>query len=200
MMVAGGRSKLQSADFAVSPIAPPSIAIDVLSRARPRRSKTATQIIEQKMTGFDRLLYTCPPPATCRQSNRVDVCPGTDPTAWSPPVQQLHRHGELPEVIQRQGVKVSKSTRNYLIMVAPSRRRRMTDGFRDYAAPTSRRCCAGSRRGEVSLASQYAMRVSNLDKLRYGLTVRMSSPPSARTTSKSRPASLAACRRSRASG
>ena len=46
--------------------------------------------------------------------------PGTDPDlAWAQVQNKLQlAMASLPEVVQRQGVKVSKSTRNYLLVVS----------------------------------------------------------------------------------
>ncbi|HPN66162.1 MAG TPA: efflux RND transporter permease subunit [Candidatus Omnitrophota bacterium] len=104
------------------PIAPPSIAI---SASYPGASaetveNSITQIIEQKMTGFDDLLYFSGT-SDSAGSSRIEMTfkPGTDPDlAWSKVQNKLQlAMTSLPEVVQRSGVKVSKSTRNYLIIV-----------------------------------------------------------------------------------
>ena len=55
-------------------------------------------------------------------AGRIELtfAPGTDPDlAWAKVQNKLQlAMASLPEVVQRQGVKVSKSTRNYLMIVA----------------------------------------------------------------------------------
>jgi len=104
------------------PIAPPSIAIDAFYPGASRKTveDSVVQIIEQKMTGFDKMLYMS---ATSDSSGagRIELtfAPGTDPDlAWAQVQNKLQlATASLPEVVQRQGIKVSKSTRNYLIFV-----------------------------------------------------------------------------------
>ena len=72
------------------------------------------------MTGFDKLLYfTATSDSSGSARIELTFAPGTDPDlAWSQVQNKLQRAmASLPEVVQRQGVKVSKSTRNYLLLV-----------------------------------------------------------------------------------
>ena len=104
------------------PIAPPSIAIQAFYPGASAETveNSVTQIIEQKMTGFDKMLYLS---ATSDSSgaSRVELtfAPGTDPDlAWAQVQNKLQlAMASLPDVVQRAGVKVSKSTRNYLMIV-----------------------------------------------------------------------------------
>ncbi|MDD5269946.1 MAG: efflux RND transporter permease subunit [Candidatus Omnitrophica bacterium] len=104
------------------PIAPPSIAISATYPGASAETveNSITQIIEQKMTGFDDLLYFSGT-SDSAGSSRIEMTfkPGTDPDlAWSKVQNKLQlAMTSLPEVVQRSGVKVSKSTRNYLIIV-----------------------------------------------------------------------------------
>ncbi|NLZ02480.1 MAG: efflux RND transporter permease subunit [Pirellulaceae bacterium] len=182
MMVAGGLAIYNLPISQYPPIAPPSIAIDAFYPGASAKTveDSVTQIIEQKMTGFDRLLYMS---ATSNSAgaSRIELtfAPGTDPDlAWSQVQNKLQlATASLPEVIQRQGVKVSKSTRNYLIMVALISEDGSMDGtdLRDYAVSNVEKVLARVPGvGEVeAFGSQYAMRVwLNPDKLTdYGLTV-----------------------------
>ena len=79
-----------------------------------------TQIIEQKMTGFDRLLYMSATSDSAGQSRiELTFAPGTDPDmAWSQVQNKLQlAMNSLPDVVKDTGVVVSKSTRNWLMIV-----------------------------------------------------------------------------------
>ncbi len=164
------------------PIAPPSIAIDAFYPGASAKTveDSVTQIIEQKMTGFDKMLYLSASSSSSGAS-RVELtfAPGTDPDmAWSQVQNKLQlAMASLPESIQRQGVKVSKSTRNYLIIVGLVSEDGSMDGpdLRDYAVSNVEKVLARVPGvGEVtSFGSQYSMRVwLNTDKLSdYSLTV-----------------------------
>ncbi|HQO77171.1 MAG TPA: efflux RND transporter permease subunit, partial [Thermodesulfobacteriota bacterium] len=150
------------------PIAPPSIAVDAFYPGASAETveNTVVQIIEQKMTGFDKLLYLS---ATSDSSGagRIELtfAPGTDPDlAWAQVQNKLQlAMASLPDVVQRQGVKVSKSTRNYLMVVGLiSEDGSMDDhDLRDYAQSNIEKVLARVPGvGEVeSFGSQYAMRV-----------------------------------------
>jgi len=91
--------------------------------------------------------------------------PGTDPDlAWAKVQNKLQlAMASLPEVVQRSGVMVSKSTRNFLIIVGLVSEDGSMDGhdLRDYAHPTWRKSwpvSPGSARSPF-FGSQYAMRV-----------------------------------------
>jgi len=164
------------------PIAPPSIAIDSYYPGASAKTveDSVTQIIEQKMTGFDRMLYLSANSSSSGAS-RVELtfAPGTDPDlAWSQVQNKLQlAMASLPEVIQRQGVKVSKSTRNYLMLMGLISQDGSMNGndLRDYAVSNIEKVLARVPGvGEVeAFGSQYAMRVwLNTQKLTdYGLTV-----------------------------
>jgi hydrophobe/amphiphile efflux-1 (HAE1) family protein len=157
------------------PIAPPSIAITSFYPGASAETveNSVTQIIEQKMTGFDKMLYLS---ATSDSSgaSRVELtfAPGTDPDlAWAQVQNKLQlAMANLPEVVQRQGVKVSKSTRNWLLLVGLISEDGSMDGndLRDYAQSNLEKVLSRVPGvGEVEVfGSQYAMRVwINPDKL-----------------------------------
>src|SRR5208283_5277951 len=104
---------------------------------------------------------------------------GTDPDlAWAQVQNKLQlAMANLPDVVQRQGVKVSRSTRNYLMIVGLISEDGSMDGndFRDYGQSNLEKVLARVKGvGEVeSFGTQYAMRVwLNLDKLtNYSLTI-----------------------------
>jgi len=182
MMLAGGLAIYNMPVSQYPPIAPPSIAIDAFYPGASAETveDSVIQIIEQKMTGFDKLLYMT---ATSDGSGagRIELtfAPGTDPDlAWSQVQNKLQlAMASLPDVIQRQGVKVSKSTRNWLIIVGLISEDRSMNGndLRDYAQSNIEKVLARVPGvGEVeSFGGQYAMRVwLNPDKLtNYKLTI-----------------------------
>jgi HAE1 family hydrophobic/amphiphilic exporter-1 len=182
MMLAGGLAIYNLPVSQYPPIAPPSIAIDAYYPGASAETveNSVVQIIEQKMTGFDKLLYMTAT-SDASGSGRVELtfAPGTDPDlAWSQVQNKLQlAMASLPEVIQRQGVKVSKSTRNYLVIIGLVSEDGSMDGndLRDYAQSNVEKVLARVPGvGEVeSFGSQYALRVwLNPDKLvDYKLTI-----------------------------
>lgn len=163
-------------------LAPPVIAVEALypGASADTVENTVTQIIEQKLTGLDGLWYM-----TGRSSSsgvaRIELtfAPGTDPDiAWSKVQNKVQlATASLPEVVQRQGVRVSKSTRNFLLVVGIV----STDGryngndLRDFAKSNIEKILARIQGvGEVQVfGTEYAMRIwLNPDKLiKYNLTV-----------------------------
>jgi len=164
------------------PIAPPAIAIDSFYPGASAQTveNSVTQVIEQKMTGFDDMLYLSSTSDSAGAS-RIELTfkPGTDPDlAWAKVQNKLQlAMAGLPEVVQRTGVKVSKSTRNWLLLVGLVSEDGGMDGndLRDYAQSNLEKVLARVPGvGEVeTFGSQYAMRVwLNPDKLtNYRLTV-----------------------------
>jgi hydrophobe/amphiphile efflux-1 (HAE1) family protein len=164
------------------PIAPPSIAITSFYPGGSAETveNSVTQIIEQKMTGFDKMLYVS---ATSDSSgtSRIELtfAPGTDPDlAWAQVQNKLQlAMASLPEVVQNQGVKVSKSTRNWLMIVGLISEDGSMDGndLQDYAQSSLEKVLSRVPGvGEVEIfGSQYAMRIwLNPDKLTaYRMTV-----------------------------
>ncbi|KAF5042787.1 Multidrug efflux pump subunit AcrB [anaerobic digester metagenome] len=164
------------------PIAPPSIAITAYYPGASAETveNTVTQIIEQKMTGLDGMLYlTGSSSASGEARLEMTFAPGTDPDiAWSKVQNKLQlAMASLPDEVQRSGVKVSKSTRNYLIVVGLISEDGSMRGedLRDYAQSTLEKVLSRVPGvGEVeNFGTQYAMRVwLDPDKLNsFSLTV-----------------------------
>ena len=164
------------------PIAPPSIAVSAFYPGASAETveNSVTQIIEQKMTGFDRMLYMSATSDSAGSSRlELTFAPGTDPDlAWSQVQNKLQlAMTSLPDVVKSQGVTVSKSTRNYLMIVALISEDGSMDGddLRDYAKSNLEKILARVPGvGEVeTFGSGYAMRIwLNPDKLTdYRLTV-----------------------------
>ncbi|MCL4501194.1 MAG: efflux RND transporter permease subunit [Deltaproteobacteria bacterium] len=168
MMLAGGLVIYNLPISQYPPIAPPSIAIDAFYPGASAETveNSVVQIIEQKMTGFDKLLYMS---ATSDASGagRIELtfAPGTDPDlAWAQVQNKLQlAMASLPDVVQRQGVKVSKSTRNWLIIVGLVSEDGSMDEYdlADYAQANIEQVLARVPGvGEVeTFSSQYSMRV-----------------------------------------
>ena len=182
MMVAGGLAIYNLPISQYPPIAPPSIAITSFYPGASAETveNSVTQIIEQKMTGFDKMLYLSATSDSAGASRiELTFAPGTDPDlAWAQVQNKLQlAMANLPEVVQRQGVKVSKSTRNYLLIVGLVSQDGSMDGndLRDYAQSNLEKVLARVPGvGEVeTFGSQYAMRVwLNPDKLtNYRMTI-----------------------------
>ncbi len=103
-------------------IAPPAITI---SAAYPGASaKTAedsvTQIIEQTMTGLDGLLYiTSSSDSNGSISITLTFASGTDPDTAQVQVQNRVQQAtpSLPQIVQQQGINISKSNSGFLVAV-----------------------------------------------------------------------------------
>jgi len=132
------------------------------------------------MTGLENMLYLSASSDSAGASRiELTFAAGTDPDlAWAQVQNKLQlAMASLPEVVQRQGVKVSKSTRNYLIIVGLISEDGSMDGndLRDYAQSNLEKVLARIPGvGEVeTFGTQYAMRVwLNPDRLtEYQLTM-----------------------------
>ncbi len=168
MMTAGGLAIYKLPISQYPPIAPPSIAIDSFFPGASAETveNTVTQIIEQKMTGLDAMIYLSGTSSSSGASRiQLTFAPGTDPdVAWSKVQNKLQlAMASLPEVVQRSGVKVSKSTKNYLIIVGLISEDGSMDGedLRDYAQSNLEKILSRVPGvGEVeNFGTQYAMRV-----------------------------------------
>lgn len=122
MMLAGVMAIIGLPISQYPPIAPPSIGIRAWYPGASAKTveDSVVQIIEQKMTGLDRMLYMY---STADSSGNAQVtltfAPGTDPDiAWAKVQNKLQlAMPALPDVVQQTGVTVSKATRNYLLIL-----------------------------------------------------------------------------------
>ncbi|MFH2012346.1 MAG: efflux RND transporter permease subunit [Pseudomonadota bacterium] len=163
-------------------MAPPTIAIysSYPGASSETVENSVTQVIEQKMTGLDNLLYMSASSDSAGGSRlELTFSPETDPdVAWSKVQNKVQSAlSSLPDVVQNQGVQVVKSTRNYLMIVGLISEDGSMDGtdLRDYATSNLERILARVPGvGEVQIwGAGYAMRVwLNPEKLTdYRLTV-----------------------------
>jgi HAE1 family hydrophobic/amphiphilic exporter-1 len=164
------------------PIAPPSIYIQSFYPGASAETveNSITQIIEQKMTGLDKMIYLSAT-SDSSGSSRIELtfAPGTDPDlAWAKVQNKLQlAMASLPVVVQQQGVTIGKATRNYLMIVGLISEDGSMDGndLRDYAQSSLEKVLARVPGvGEVeNFGTQYAMRIwLNPDRLvDYRLTV-----------------------------
>src|SRR5512137_112882 len=104
------------------PIAPPQITINAMYPGASAQTvqDTVTQVIEQKLNGIDNLIYMS---STSDSAGAVSINltfkAGTDPNIAQVQVQNKLQLATplLPQVVQRQGIQVVKSTRNFLMIV-----------------------------------------------------------------------------------
>lgn len=103
-------------------IAPPQIAINAVYPGASAQTvqDTVTQVIEQKLNGIDNLIYMS---STSDSAGAVSITltfkAGTDPNVAQVQVQNKLQLAIplLPQIVQRSGIQVVKSTRNFLLIV-----------------------------------------------------------------------------------
>jgi hydrophobe/amphiphile efflux-1 (HAE1) family protein len=122
MMLAGGLAIYNLPISQYPPIAPPSITIRGMYPGASAKTveDSVVQIIEQKMTGLDRMIYMSSSSDSAGSAAvTLTFAPGTDPDlAWAKVQNKLQLAlPMLPEVVQSRGLTVSKSTRNYLMIL-----------------------------------------------------------------------------------
>lgn len=104
------------------PIAPPQIAINAVYPGASAQTvqDTVTQVIEQKLNGIDNLIYMS---STSDSAGAVSITltfkAGTDPNIAQVQVQNKLQLAVplLPQIVQRSGIQVVKSTRNFLLII-----------------------------------------------------------------------------------
>ncbi|HPX60559.1 MAG TPA: efflux RND transporter permease subunit [Deltaproteobacteria bacterium] len=104
------------------PIAPPQITINAVYPGASAQTvqDTVTQVIEQKLNGIDNLIYMS---STSDSSGAVSINltfkAGTDPNIAQVQVQNKLQLATplLPQVVQKQGIQVVKSTKNFQLIV-----------------------------------------------------------------------------------
>lgn len=122
IMLAGGLAIKNLPVSQYPAIAPPEISITAIYPGASAKTleNTVTQIIEQKMNGIDNLNYIT---ATSDSSGMTTITltftSGTDPNIAQVQVQNKLQLATplLPQAVQQQGLRVTKSTRNFLMVV-----------------------------------------------------------------------------------
>ena len=182
IMAAGGLAIFSLPVSQYPEMAPPSITIytSYPGSSAETVENSVTQVIEQRMTGLDGLLYMSASSDSAGGSRiELTFSPGTNPdVAWSQVQNKVQSSlSSLPDVVRDQGVNVVKSTHNYLLIVGLISETGGMDGtdLRDFAKSNLERVLARVPGvGEVEIfGGGYAMRVwLNPDKLTdYRLTV-----------------------------
>ncbi|MGE4298039.1 MAG: efflux RND transporter permease subunit [Desulfovibrionaceae bacterium] len=168
IMLAGALSIMRLPIAQYPRIAPTAISITATyPGASPKTIEdTVTQVIEQKMKGIDNLRYIT---STSDTSGQATITLTFD-SATDPDIAQVQVQNKLslatpllPESVQRQGITVNKSTKNFLIVLGLVSDDGSMSGkdLSDYAAayvldPISRVDGVGEA---TIFGSQYAMRV-----------------------------------------
>ena len=122
MMLAGIISIFTLSVSQYPPIALPEISVDVFYPGASAKTieDTVTQVIEQKMIGVDNLCYIS---ATSDSAGYATVIltfdAGTDPDVAQVQTQNKVQLAmpSLPQIVQQQGIRVTKSTANFLMVV-----------------------------------------------------------------------------------
>ena len=122
IMLAGGLSILSLPIAQYPAIAPPLISISVTYPGASAETvqSTVVQVIEQQLSGLDHLRYFS---SASTKDGGMDIAltfeQGTDPDTAQVQVQNKLSLAEplLPIEVQRQGIRVTKGTRNFLLVV-----------------------------------------------------------------------------------
>jgi len=104
------------------PIAPPQITINAMYPGASAQTvqDTVTQVVEQQLNGIDNLIYmSSSSDSAGAVSINLTFKAGTDPNIAQVQVQNKLQLAtpHLPLIVQRQGISVVKSTKNFLIIV-----------------------------------------------------------------------------------
>jgi hydrophobe/amphiphile efflux-1 (HAE1) family protein len=168
IMIAGAISITRLPVSQYPALAPPAISVSATYPGASARTleDTVTQMIEQRMTGLDGLRYIYSSSDNTGTANiELTFEPGTNPDIAQVQVQNKLQLAlpQLPQEVQRQGVRVAKSNRNFLmIAVFYSEDGSMSrNDITDYVAstildPMSRVPGVGDIQ---AFGSQYAMRL-----------------------------------------
>lgn len=168
IMLAGGLSILSLPVSQYPAIAPPTIAVNAVYPGASAKTveDSVTQIIEQKMTGLDNLLYmSSQSDSYGRATLSLTFDAGTNPDIAQVQVQNKLQTGLplLPLAVQQQGVQVAKSARNFLMVLGFVSRdgSHSREDLADFLSATVQDPLSRvTGVGEVQVfGSQYAMRV-----------------------------------------
>jgi hydrophobe/amphiphile efflux-1 (HAE1) family protein len=123
VMLAGALAVLGLPVSQYPAVAPPTITVSASWPGASARTleQTVTQVIEQRMTGLDGLRYmSASSDAGGNAGVELVFEPGTDPDIAQVQVQNKLQLAmpQLPQEVQRQGVRVAKSNRNFLLIAS----------------------------------------------------------------------------------
>ncbi|WBO23264.1 efflux RND transporter permease subunit [Sphingomonas abietis] len=124
MMLLAGILAIRSLAVAQYPeIAPPAVAITTLYPGADAQTleNTTTQVIEQQMKGIDHLEYFASSSDSAGNLTiTLTFAQGTDPDIAQVQVQNKLQQATplLPQEVQQQGLRVTKATKNFLLVLA----------------------------------------------------------------------------------
>jgi multidrug efflux pump len=168
IMLAGALSILSLPISQYPAIAPPQVAINANYPGASAKTveDSVTQVIEQKMTGLDGLIYmNSSSDGFGRATVTLTFKAGTDPDIAQVQVQNKLQSSLplLPQEVQQQGVTVAKSARNFLMVIgfASENGSLEANDLSDFIVATVQdQLSRVNGVGEVQIfGSQYAMRV-----------------------------------------
>ena len=123
IMLVGGIALFKMPVEQYPPVSPPSVQIQATfpGASAETMANTVVQVIEQQMTAIDNLLYmTSTTDDTGQSTTTLTFAPGTDPDIAQVQVQNKLRSAEprLPTEVQQSGLRVTKSTSDFLMVAA----------------------------------------------------------------------------------
>ena len=122
IMLAGGLSIARLPIEQVPPIAPPTVQINATYPGASAQTveNTVVQVIEQQMSGIDRLIYLASTSDNTGQATiTLTFAPGTNPDIAQVQVQNKLQLAVplLPAQVQQLGIRVTKSTNSFLMAI-----------------------------------------------------------------------------------
>jgi len=122
IMLAGGLSILTLPVEQVPPIAPPTVQITTAYPGASAQTveNTVVQVIEQQMSGIDHLIYLdSQSDDTGQSTTTLTFAPGTNPDIAQVQVQNKLQLAVplLPQQVQQSGIRVTKSTSSFLMVI-----------------------------------------------------------------------------------
>jgi hydrophobe/amphiphile efflux-1 (HAE1) family protein len=122
IMLVGGLSILNLPIEQYPPVAPPTVQISTTypGASATTVESTVVQVIEQQMSGIDHLLYMSSlSDDTGQSTTTITLAPGTDPDIAQVQVQNKLQLAvpQLPAQVQQSGIRVTKSTSSFLMVV-----------------------------------------------------------------------------------
>src|SRR5712672_4683873 len=122
IMLVGGLSILKLPIEQYPPVAPPTVQISTTypGASATTVESTVVQVIEQQMSGIDHLLYMqSTSDDTGQSTTTLTFAPASDPDIAQVQVQNKLQLAvpQLPQQVQQSGIRVTKSTSSFLMVV-----------------------------------------------------------------------------------